>query len=178
MPEFGPDCLRGEIATGFSLVLHEGGSVEDLDSCAQGSNVSAVYALVNGKYVSYILGAPEFVNEAFVALFPEGLAPVTPLVAKSDELPATTDSDDPEVDDSEVDDSAVDDPVVDDSTVTVSFEHATYTVGEGSSVAVNVTLSADPGTDGGHPDYGDWSGWRVEHGRLLSRARQSHLRQR
>ena len=93
VPEFGPDCLRGEIATGFTLVLHEGGSVEDLDSCAQGSNVSAVYALVNGKYVSYILGAPDFVNKAFVALFPEGLAPVTPLVAKSDELPATTDSD-------------------------------------------------------------------------------------
>ncbi len=93
VPEFGPDCLRGEIATGFTLVLHEGGSVEDLDSCAQGSNVSAVYALVNGKYVSYILGAPDFVNEAFVALFPEGLAPVTPLVAKSDEVPATTDSD-------------------------------------------------------------------------------------
>ena len=68
--EFGPDCLRGEIATGFSLVLYEGGSVEDLDSCAQGRDVSAVYALVDGEYVPYILGAPEFVNEAFVALFP------------------------------------------------------------------------------------------------------------
>ena len=31
-PEFGADCLRGEIASGFSLVLYEGGSVEDLDS--------------------------------------------------------------------------------------------------------------------------------------------------
>ena len=84
VPEFGPDCLRGEIATGFSLVLYEGGSVEDLDSCAQSSDVTAVYALVEGEYVSYILGAPDFVNEAFVALFPEGLASVTPLIAKSD----------------------------------------------------------------------------------------------
>ena len=84
VPEFGPDCLRGSIASGFSLVLYEGGSVEDLDSCAQSSEVTAVYALVEGEYVPYILGAPDFVNEAFVALFPEGLAPVTPLIAKSD----------------------------------------------------------------------------------------------
>ena len=84
VPEFGPDCLRGAIATGFSLVLYQGGSVDDLAACAQGRDVSAVYALVGGEYVPYILGAPDFVNEAFVALFPEGLAAVTPLVAKSD----------------------------------------------------------------------------------------------
>ena len=81
--EFGADCLRGAIASGFSLVLYAGGSVEDLDSCAQSSNVSAVYALVEGEYVPYILGAPDFANEAFVALFPDGLSPVTPLIAKS-----------------------------------------------------------------------------------------------
>ena len=83
-PEFGPDCLRGAIASGFSLVLHEGGSVDDLDSCAQGRDVSAVYALVDGEYTPYILGAPGFVNEAFVALFPDGLAPITPLIVKRD----------------------------------------------------------------------------------------------
>ena len=81
--EFGADCLRGAIASGFSLVLYAGGSVEDFDSCAQSSNVSAVYALVEGEYVPYILGAPDFANEAFVALFPDGLSPVTPLIAKS-----------------------------------------------------------------------------------------------
>ena len=84
VPQFGPDCLRGAIATGFSLVLYEGGSVEDLDTCAQGRDVTAAYALAEGEYVHYILGAPDFVNEAFVALFPEGLAPVTPLIARSD----------------------------------------------------------------------------------------------
>ena len=81
--EFGADCLRGAIASGFSLVLYAGGSVEDFASCAQSSNVSAVYALVEGEYVPYILGAPDFANEAFVALFPDGLSPVTPLIAKS-----------------------------------------------------------------------------------------------
>ena len=84
VPEFGPDCLRGEIATGFSLVLYEGGSVADLDACAASRDASAVYALVEGEYVPYILGAPDFANEAFGALFPEGLPSVIPLIAKSD----------------------------------------------------------------------------------------------
>ena len=81
---FGPDCLRGVIASGFSLVLHEGGSVEDLEACAQSLDLDALYALHEGTYVPYILGAPGFANEAFVALFPEGLAPVTPLIARSE----------------------------------------------------------------------------------------------
>ena len=76
--------MGSDIATGFSLVLYEGGSVDDLDTCAASRDVSAVYALVEGEYVPYILGAPEFVNEAFVALFPEGVAALMPLVAKSD----------------------------------------------------------------------------------------------
>ena len=84
VPEFGPDCLRGAIATGFSLVLYQGGSVDDLAACAQGRDVSAVYALVEGEYVPYILGAPEFVNAAFRELYPGGLAPATPLVTRYD----------------------------------------------------------------------------------------------
>ena len=78
-----PLCLRGAITEGFSLVLYEGGSVEDLDTCAEGSNVSAVYALHDGEYVSYILGAPDFVNAAFRELFADGLPAVMPLVVKS-----------------------------------------------------------------------------------------------
>ena len=84
VPEFGSDCLRGAIATGFSLVLYEGGSVEDLEACAESRSVTALYVPHEGEYVPYILGAPTFVNEAFVALFPEGLAPATPLITKSD----------------------------------------------------------------------------------------------
>ena len=87
MPEFGPDCLRGAIASGFSLVLYEGGSVEALDTCAQGRDVSAVYALVDGEYVSYILGAPDFVTAAFRELFAAGVPAATPLVTKGEGPP-------------------------------------------------------------------------------------------
>ena len=56
----------------------------DLVSCAQGRDVTTLYALHDGGYVPYILGAPEFVNRDFRELFLEGLAPVTPLIAKRD----------------------------------------------------------------------------------------------
>ena len=78
-----PLCLRGAIVEGFSLVLYEGGSVDALDACARSREVSAVYALHDGEYVSYILGAPDFVNAAFRELFAAGLPAVTPLVVKS-----------------------------------------------------------------------------------------------
>ena len=82
-----PECLHGEVVEGFSLVLYEGGSVEDLEACAGGMGVTALYALHDGAYVSYILGAPAFVNRAFSELFAEGVPAVTPLVARSDRPP-------------------------------------------------------------------------------------------
>ena len=83
-----PECLRGEIVEGFSLVLYEGGSVGDLNACAGSRGVAAVYALHGGAYVSYILGAPEFVNSAFAELFAEGVPSITPLIVRSDGPPA------------------------------------------------------------------------------------------
>ena len=83
-----PDCLRGDVAVGFSLVVYAGGSIEDLVACAEGRNVTALYALDGGEYVSYILGAPGFVNEDFRALFADGAPALTPLTVKS-EGPAT-----------------------------------------------------------------------------------------
>ena len=80
----GAECLRGEIAVGFSLVLSEGGSVDELVACAQDLHVAALYALHEGDYVSYILGAPEWVNAEFGELFPEGVPPLTPLVVRSE----------------------------------------------------------------------------------------------
>ena len=77
-------CLQGEIVEGFNLVLYEGGSVEDLAACAEGVGLAALYVLNNGVWISYIVGAPEFLDQAFRELFPDGLAPATPLVAKSD----------------------------------------------------------------------------------------------
>ena len=77
-------CLRGDIAVGFSLVVYAGGSIEDLVACAEGRNVAALYVLDGGAWVSYIVGAPEFVNRSFAGLFAEGLAALTPLIARSD----------------------------------------------------------------------------------------------
>ena len=83
-----PHCLRGAVAVGFSLVVYEGGSIEELVSCAESRGIVALYALHEGVYVSYILGAPDFVNAGFVELFPEGLPSITPLVAASNGPPS------------------------------------------------------------------------------------------
>ena len=77
-------CLRGEIASGFSLVVYQGGSVDELDACAASLGVAALYTLAGGEYVPYILGAPAFVNADFRELFPDGLPAATPLTIRSD----------------------------------------------------------------------------------------------
>ena len=79
-----PACLRGDVAVGFNLVVYEGGSIGDLDACAQGAGLAALYVLDGGVWVSYILGAPEFVNRSFGELFTDGLPLATPLVGKRD----------------------------------------------------------------------------------------------
>ena len=82
-----PQCLRGEIAPGFSLVVFEGGSIEQLVSCAESRHVTALYIQHNGEWVSYILGAPDFANLEFRELYADGLPALTPLVAKSEGPP-------------------------------------------------------------------------------------------
>ena len=69
-PEPWTHCLCGDIAAGFSLVVFEGGSVEELITCAESRDIVAFYALHAGVYVSYILEAPDFVNRSFAQLFP------------------------------------------------------------------------------------------------------------
>ena len=88
-PESWAHCLRGDIAEGFSLLVYEGGSVEDLVACAESRGVTVLYALHEGVYIPYIPVAPEFVNERFAELFPDGLPPFTPLVAGSNGPPST-----------------------------------------------------------------------------------------
>ena len=83
-----PHCLRGAVSEGFSLVVYEGGSIEDLAACAESRNVTALYALHEDVYVSNILGAPDFVNAGFLELFPDGLPPIAPLVAASNGPPS------------------------------------------------------------------------------------------
>ena len=83
-----PECLRGTVATGFSLVLYQGGAIEELVACAESRDITAIYALHDGGYFPYILGAPEFVNRAFRELFTGGLPATSPLIVKSDGVSA------------------------------------------------------------------------------------------
>ena len=83
-PQPWPECLRGAVVEGFGLGVYAGGSVEELVACAESGQVTALYALHGGEFVSYILGAPEFVNQPFQELYPDGLPPLTPLVARSE----------------------------------------------------------------------------------------------
>ena len=83
-PQPWPECLRGDVVEGFSLAVYEGGSVEELEACAESQQVTALYALHGGEWVSYILGAPEFANAGFRELFPDGLPVLMPLVARSE----------------------------------------------------------------------------------------------
>ena len=50
-------------------------------------DVTALYTLSEGEFVSYILGAPELVNQPFRDLFAGGLPLMTPLVARSEGPP-------------------------------------------------------------------------------------------
>ena len=86
-PQPWPECLHGNVVEGFSLVVYAGGSVEELVACEESLDVTALYVLANGEWVSYILGAPEFVNQPFRELFAEGLPSITPLVARSEGPP-------------------------------------------------------------------------------------------
>ena len=82
-----PECLRGDIAEGFSLVIFKGGSVDDLVVCARTLGIAALYTLNDGEFVSYIIGAPDFVNQPFKDRHTDGLPQIAPLVAKSDGPP-------------------------------------------------------------------------------------------
>ena len=78
------ECLRGEFAAGLSLVVYEGGGVDEIVARAEGRSVAALYALAGGEYVSHILPAPQFAHEPFRELFADGLSTLTPRVARSD----------------------------------------------------------------------------------------------
>ncbi|MCY3569283.1 MAG: Ig-like domain-containing protein, partial [Chloroflexi bacterium] len=76
-------CLVGEVAAGFSLLVHEGGSVEALADCARSRGVDALWTLVDGEYVGFYVDEPAFLNHDFRDRFPHGLPPGTPLYASS-----------------------------------------------------------------------------------------------
>ena len=57
-------------------------------ACAESRDITAIYALHDGGYAPYILGAPEFVNRSFRELFTDGLPATSPLIVKSDGVSA------------------------------------------------------------------------------------------
>ena len=71
---------------GFGLA-GQGGYVDELEGCARSADITALYALSEGEFVSYILGAPGFVTQPFRDLFGDGLPLMTPLVARSEGPP-------------------------------------------------------------------------------------------
>ncbi len=81
-------CLKGAVTAGFSLLVYQGGSVQELVDCAESRGVAALYALHEGSYRAYILAAPAFVNRPFAQLFADGVPALTPLVAASDGPPS------------------------------------------------------------------------------------------
>jgi len=83
-PAAATSCLRGAVAVGSSLLTYAGGSVDELASCAEGRHIKALWTTRNGAWVSYILGAPDFVNRAFRELYPDGVPADTPLLAISE----------------------------------------------------------------------------------------------
>ena len=81
-----PQCLDG-LGGEFGIVTFAGGSIADLEACARSLSVTALYAADGERYVSYILDAPAFVNQAFSALFPDGLPAAAELLARSEPPP-------------------------------------------------------------------------------------------
>ncbi len=68
-------AFEGEIAaSGVSLVVFNGTSVADLLAAAQAEDLISVAATVDGEFVVYVVGAPEFVNAAFESEFTGGFA--------------------------------------------------------------------------------------------------------
>ena len=79
-----PGCLRGEVAEGLSLVIYADGTIDELTACSGEFDVTAIYALADGAWVSYILGAPEVVHARFRELFPDGVPVATPLTVRGE----------------------------------------------------------------------------------------------
>lgn len=79
-----PECFRGTVSDGFSFVLARGNTVQGTVACAKAHGGSSLYALDDGVWVSYMVGAPPFVNVSFIDLFPDGVPALTPLLVKRD----------------------------------------------------------------------------------------------
>jgi len=81
--EEGEGGFTGDIADdGVSLVIFGGGSITVLAEAGEMENVISISLTVDGEFVVYIVGAPDFVNAAFSALFGEDGVPAGPVILK------------------------------------------------------------------------------------------------
>ncbi|MEX1022825.1 MAG: hypothetical protein WD058_06730 [Dehalococcoidia bacterium] len=73
--------FAGTVAdVGLSLVVFNGGSLQELEAAARAVGAIAVMVTVNQEWVTFMLDAPSFVNATFTALFPNGPERGTPLI--------------------------------------------------------------------------------------------------
>lgn len=72
--------FEGDIsASGVSLVVFTGETLENLVAAATEEGLISVAATVDGQFVMYIVGAPAFVNAEFNAEFADGFGASTPV---------------------------------------------------------------------------------------------------
>ncbi len=77
-----PTCLEGLGSERLSRVRFSGGSIAELEACARGLGVTALYHHGNGTWAAYFLDAPEFLNRPFGQRFADGLPAGAVLTAK------------------------------------------------------------------------------------------------
>ncbi len=74
-PGAGPGTFAGSIsAHGITPAVFNGGTVDQAVTAA-GSGLNSIWSYNGGVAVGYTVGAPAFVNQAFLALFPGGAIP-------------------------------------------------------------------------------------------------------
>ena len=75
-------CLRGSLAAGYSLVVYEGSTLEDLDSCMQHRQVSIVWTMRDSRWVRHDPAAGVH-NDALAEFLASDAAPMTALLVWS-----------------------------------------------------------------------------------------------
>ena len=87
-----PPCLSGLSENRLSAVTFIGGSVSDLETCARGLEVNALYHNRDGVWTALLLfpDAPEFLSESFHDRFASGLSQEVSLIAHRRMAAATT----------------------------------------------------------------------------------------
>ena len=82
--------IEGDLVEGgFALVSWGGGTADALvdASDAAGCDTVSVWVTDGGRLRGYSAGAPGIVNQAFLALFPGGVMPTTPVIVVCDDVP-------------------------------------------------------------------------------------------